>query len=29
MEELADAVSKKRLASLRLMCSRYQLEDFP
>jgi len=29
MEELADAISKKRPALLRLLCSTYQLEDFP
>jgi len=28
-EELADAVSKKRPTSLRLLCSPCQLEDFP
>jgi len=28
-EELANAVSKKKLASLRLLCSPCQLEDFP
>jgi len=29
IEELADSVLKKRPASLRLLCSPYQLEDFP
>jgi len=29
IEELADTVLKKRSASLRLLCSPYQLEDFP
>jgi len=28
-EELADAVLKKKLAPLRLLCSRSQPEDFP